>query len=468
MGTKAWDIVAGDGRSMLKGAAVVLMAGLGFTFRANALEITFVNPKEGEQHPARSWTAAEKAVIEEALKKWKAKFGKDIPDYKVTARWEDERFFKKWSDKDNLSNAYGYTLWGPAGNAWLPESERGNYPSNEMYFRNKLGAKSFPWYVDPTPGATESDEYPVKTRDWFYEIPADDAGKYPKTFEKYDFLSAAKHEIGEGLRLGHLPAGKGGVMQEQYLLNGQRITLGEKVTSPEDVTHFRTKYPECKPKDSARTGDTAKTGKTATVSFDAAGQTLSISGGAIAVLDSVGGTSGQTESQFAGDPILGAMIHVDDLSYEGYLSESGAYWFTGGSISISDGNVTYLSAKLPNVLIGPFRPGTDAGDSDLMGTMTEIYFNLGSGSRYITSFYDSLVKKEGDRIWTAPLIPQLFADFNGDLATATAAFTKSGSVDEVMLYEGSDGVPEPGSLSVVALGGLWMLRSGRGRGRRGS
>jgi PEP-CTERM motif len=186
--------------------------------------VIFVDPGDARAtpgHPARAWTEAEKAIVNEALSEWKTfieNFDQVLGTW--TLRWEDADLFKNWepSGGQNLKDANGLTVrrggWA-AGKYPSPPKDSPDFPEGEIYF-NTLTPDG--WFFDPTPAT-------------------DDPGEPPAG--KFDFLTIAKHEVGHALGIvGDLPNGTGAVMEGQIGL-AERHRVG-----PEDIQFYRQQVPE--------------------------------------------------------------------------------------------------------------------------------------------------------------------------------------------------------------------------------
>ena len=187
--------------------------------------LIFVNPGDPGTtagHPAKAWTDAEKAIVNEALSEWKTfidNFDQVLGTW--TLRWEDADLFKDFGapgGADDLSGVPGVTVrpgtWA-AGNFPSPPKNSPDFPEGEIYF-NAFTPDL--WFFDPTPAT-------------------DDAGEPPAG--KLDFVTVAKHEIGHALGIvDHLPDGTGAVM-EKAISFGERDWVG-----PDDIQLFRQQVPE--------------------------------------------------------------------------------------------------------------------------------------------------------------------------------------------------------------------------------
>ena len=180
---------------------------------AGAIFVNPGDPKTTAGHPARAWTDAEKAIVNEALSEWKTfieNFDQVFGTW--TLRWEDTDFFRDFrvpGGGDDYSGVPGVTV-RPGSFAGFPTPPRNSpdFPEGEIYFNAGI-----PWFFDPTPATDEPGELPNN---------------------KIDFLTVAKHEIGHAIGIvGHLPDGFGGAM-ELKVSEGERDRV-----SPEDVIFYR-------------------------------------------------------------------------------------------------------------------------------------------------------------------------------------------------------------------------------------
>ena len=171
----------------------------------------FVNPGDPNTtagHPARAWTDAEKAIVNEALSEWKTfveNFDQVFGTW--TLRWEDTDFFKDFrvpGGGDNFGGVPGVTVRPgsfAAGKFPSPPKDAPDFPEGEIYFNTGIL-----WFFDPTPAT-------------------DDPGELPN--DKVDFLTVAKHEVGHAIGIvGHLPDKFGGAMEE-IVSEGERDRVSE-------------------------------------------------------------------------------------------------------------------------------------------------------------------------------------------------------------------------------------------------
>jgi hypothetical protein len=81
--------------------------------------------------------------------------------------------------------------------------------------------------------------------------------------------------------------------------------------------------------------------------YDATTGTLSFTDSTINFANLIGDTS--SDPQFASDPVMGATVHYSDFTLAG--PQGTGYLFTGGSVTISNGSQTLLSADVPELLL---------------------------------------------------------------------------------------------------------------------
>lgn len=208
---------------------------------SNPIRYCFVDKSEGSDHPFRSWTEEEKAAARHAINEWNEAL-KDMfrkPDHEpqdlilesgegqecnVTLRWEDDRFFKDWTETDNSTNPptnRGLDLGGTAGYSdrvgggsldrlpqnsqtpFTPNRDTTKFPQGEIYLNVTPTAASIlnfeGWFVDTTPD--NDDEFEIKLNDNGAEILK--AKKDRPADNKIDFYTVIKHEFGHMMGLNH-------------------------------------------------------------------------------------------------------------------------------------------------------------------------------------------------------------------------------------------------------------------------
>lgn len=193
-----------------------------------------------------------------------------------------------------------------------------------------------------------------------------------------------------------------------------------------------------------RTGTTAGSSGNPTVSYDSATQVLSFATGMINIADLVGGLSGGVDPLFASDPIVGAVMAISDLIFQGFQPDGSAL-FSGGTVTISDGALTFFEGSFPSFRI---EDTMDAPIINSFGILESFSADShGLDSPFLESLFASAkggLLKTTDFYFTTPI----------DLAMLTQGFTQSASIDATYYLGGSTTVPEP---STLAMGGIAVL-----------
>ncbi|MCA8969979.1 MAG: hypothetical protein KDC95_09360 [Planctomycetes bacterium] len=197
----------------------------------------FVEAPQNSDHPARSFTEAEKKAARHAIEEWNEALkrfavSKGASDRErivegepcdITLRWEDDSFFRDYRVRnasgdvthgDDLTGSAGYSdrigggsleeVEGRPGTPYTPGRDLTAFPRSEIYFNlNATAAISdfSGWFVDPTP---ETDEE-------FEEVESDTIPAYRQLVarpdgpadNRIDFYTVVKHEFGHMLGFDH-------------------------------------------------------------------------------------------------------------------------------------------------------------------------------------------------------------------------------------------------------------------------
>ena len=194
--------------------------------------------------------------------------------------------------------------------------------------------------------------------------------------------------------------------------------------------------------DKPEAGSTQRNGMT----FDAQAGTLSFSDTEIDFANSIGDES--LDPIFANDPILGATISITDFVLDSAIGNG--FLFTGGTMTISKGTLTFLTADIPELLIDD--EGLSPFDLNLWGALDITNIDPDSGgSEWLAEYWRYIVDN--------PLFPEEFMGRTEipvtDMIGAGQSFTVS------TLKAVSASVPEPAIFSLLALGGLMLIRRRR-------
>jgi hypothetical protein len=184
------------------------------------------------------------------------------------------------------------------------------------------------------------------------------------------------------------------------------------------------------------------------MTFNAATGSLTISDGVVDFLNLAGEET--LRSQFVGDPLLGATVRITGLTLSG--PEGHGFLFENGLLTIFNGQETFLSADIPELLI----------DDSASGVGANVFAPLGITSidSLASAFLDNY-----DATWAeTDLVPELF----GNTATPVTDLIAAGQSFVVKFNGESIGfapAPEPGSAVLLATGlvalGVYLRRSRR-------
>jgi len=168
------------------------------------IKYCFVDPPAGSEHPSKAWTAAEKAVAENAIFEWdealdniELEEGINENDCDFTLRWEDDSLFKDWVFGPNLNNALGICNIAPDANGSPDIVPKSDFPGLEIYVNE---TPNLPWFIDPTPFFDT--EFNIPAGQTFG--PSVSGGP---AAGKYDLRTHVLHEVGHCIGLPHTEAG---------------------------------------------------------------------------------------------------------------------------------------------------------------------------------------------------------------------------------------------------------------------
>jgi hypothetical protein len=226
---------------------------------------------------------------------------------------------------------------------------------------------------------------------------------------------------------------------------------------------------------SYKVGKAAGAKKNPEIIYDPINKTLSFTSGAVNILDSVGGLSGEVEPDYAGDPILGASITISDLTLtdpnysdpnelepDSFYFPPGTeygyagYIFSGGTLHVTMDEQILLEAEFPFFRI---LHGCSDDIADNFSIITGISVNNPIGSFFLDdlsaqietegTIMDFYVEADG-----FDNLAQAFDNFETETAMsteATYAVAKNGSTPDpppVAITETSIEVSEEGLTTV--------------------
>ncbi len=223
-----------------------------------------------------------------------------------------------------------------------------------------------------------------------------------------------------------------------------KIDFGDSGGGVKQVVSYKTFCP-----DSTKTGKSVGSGDNPVVTYDPGNKTLSFADGSVNILDALGGLSGGVDAAYAGDPLLGAVISITDLTLTEpqdedptidfvYFPEDveygyAGYVFTGGDLTIALDGQTLLQATFPFFRILPDRTH---GLADSFGIITDIQVNNSIGSAMLDDLATQLAE-EGTVMDLYVEVPgydnlaDAFGGFDGDQPMyhdATYVLAKNGRI----------------------------------------
>jgi len=195
-------------------------------------------------------------------------------------------------------------------------------------------------------------------------------------------------------------------------------------------------------KENRRGGPTAGHRSSCNVAYDAAAGTLGFSDCSIDVLNGDG--SGVMDPVFASDPILGATIKLSDFAF----SDGGewGYYFTGGTLEVVEGGVTYLTADVPWLFVKD--AAREAFGDNVYGEFENLQAAAGHGSAWLSAYMDYHAANPEHA-------PEIRLCSDADLQAMIAA---GQSAQTTATVDVSFCIPEPATLALLAACALVFLR----------
>lgn len=183
----------------------------------------------------------------------------------------------------------------------------------------------------------------------------------------------------------------------------------------------------------------------AALHFDPVSRTLAFADSTLDVLNLDG--SGTMDPAFAGDPILGATISIDDFQFVG--GDAGVYVLEGGEMRIEKDGVVYVRAAIPLLLVDDQARGefTD----NMFGDFIDMQFDLGHGSAWLEAYQQSAGISDQRQEFRANSLTDLEPALESLTAYDGTAYA----------WAAHCVVPEPAMLGLLALGALAILRRRR-------
>lgn len=147
------------------------------------------------------------------------------------------------------------------------------------------------------------------------------------------------------------------------------------------------------------------------------------------------------DPRYAGDPMLGAFLHVDPLVFA--FDVDGQRYFAGGHVTIGDGVTQFFSARLPALVLDESL--YESQGINMFAPLTDILINLDMGSLWAQDYFDRM-------LFDGALAPEFFVSLANRLMLPGGADPFADSFD---LFAGVDvsfstTVAEPNSIALLA------------------